>query len=45
MADRIIAPTLAEQAQLYFLYQADVSKIKIIPPGVDTDHFLSNTTG
>lgn len=39
MADRIIAPTLAEQAQLYFLYQADISKIKIIPPGVDTDHF------
>jgi D-inositol-3-phosphate glycosyltransferase len=39
MADRIIAPTLAEQAQLYFLYQADVSKIDIIPPGVDIDHF------
>jgi len=39
MADRIIAPTLAEEAQLYFLYQADVSKIDIIPPGVDTDHF------
>ncbi len=39
MADRIIAPTLAEQAQLYFLYQADVAKIDIIPPGVDIDHF------
>ncbi|HMD90085.1 MAG TPA: glycosyltransferase [Anaerolineaceae bacterium] len=39
MADRIIAPTLAEEAQLYFLYHADVSKITIIPPGVDTDHF------
>ena len=39
MADRIIAPTLAEQAQLYFLYEADISKITIIPPGVDTDHF------
>ena len=38
-ADRIVAATLAEQAQLQFLYQADVRKISIIPPGVDTCHF------
>jgi D-inositol-3-phosphate glycosyltransferase len=38
-ADRIVAATLAEQAQLEWLYQADVSKIAIIPPGVDTCHF------
>ncbi len=38
-ADRIVAATLAEQAQLQFLYQADERKIVIIPPGVDTCHF------
>ncbi len=38
-ADRIIAATLAEQAQLEWLYKADVSKITVIPPGVDTCHF------
>jgi len=39
VADRIIAPTLAEQSQLHFLYKADDSKIVIIPPGVDTSRF------
>jgi D-inositol-3-phosphate glycosyltransferase len=38
-ADRIIAATLAEQAQLQWLYKADTRKISIIPPGVDTSHF------
>ena len=38
-ADRVIAATLAEQAQLEWLYQADVNKITVIPPGVDTSHF------
>jgi D-inositol-3-phosphate glycosyltransferase len=38
-ANRIIAATLAEQAQLEWLYKADVQKITIIPPGVDTGHF------
>lgn len=38
-ADRIIAATLAEQAQLQFLYKADRRKITIIPPGVDLSHF------
>lgn len=39
LADRIIAATLAEQAQLEFLYRADSSKLVIIPPGVDTSRF------
>jgi len=38
-ADRIIAATLAEKAQLEWLYSADPQKITIIPPGVDTSHF------
>lgn len=38
-ADWIVAATPAELAQLQWLYQADVSKVVIIPPGVDTSHF------
>jgi D-inositol-3-phosphate glycosyltransferase len=38
-ADRIIAATPAEQAQLEWLYKADASKVTVIPPGVDTSHF------
>lgn len=38
-ADRVIAATLAEQAQLQWLYKADIRKITIIPPGVDVCHF------
>jgi D-inositol-3-phosphate glycosyltransferase len=38
-ADRIIAATMAEKAQLEWLYKADAKKILIIPPGVDTSHF------
>lgn len=38
-ADMIIAATPAEMAQLQWLYQADVSKVMIIPPGVDTSQF------
>ncbi len=38
-ADRIIAATLAEQAQLQFLYRANTAKVDIIPPGVDTSRF------
>ena len=37
--DHIIASTLAEKAQLEWLYHADPDKISVIPPGVDTDHF------
>ena len=38
-ADRLIVATPAEKSQLQFLYQADVAKMVIIPPGVDTEHF------
>ena len=38
-ADRIVAATQAELAQLQWLYQADAKKVVIIPPGVDTSHF------
>jgi len=38
-ADRVIAATPAEQAQLEWLYKADVRKVVVIPPGVDVCHF------
>ncbi len=38
-ADRIVAATPAELAQLQFLYQADSQKITVIPPGVDVCRF------
>jgi D-inositol-3-phosphate glycosyltransferase len=38
-ADRIVAATPAELAQLQWLYQADVRKITIVPPGVDLSRF------
>jgi D-inositol-3-phosphate glycosyltransferase len=38
-SDRIIAATLAEKAQLEWLYKANPSKVIVIPPGVDTGHF------
>ena len=43
-ADRIVAATPAEQAQLQWLYQADPKKIIIIPPGVDLSHFYPIST-
>ena len=39
LADRIVAPTPAEVAQLQWLYQADTRKVTIIPPGVDLSRF------
>ncbi len=39
IADRLVAATVAEHAQLQFLYRADIRKLVIIPPGVDTAHF------
>ncbi|MBT3389469.1 MAG: glycosyltransferase [Chloroflexi bacterium] len=39
LADRIVAATVAELAQLEWLYQADAERISVIPPGVDTSHF------
>ncbi|MCL4560350.1 MAG: glycosyltransferase [Chloroflexi bacterium] len=38
-ADKIVAATLAEQAQLQFLYGAPKEKITVVPPGVDTSRF------
>ena len=38
-ADRIVAATPAELAQLQWLYRADTRKIVIIPPGVDISRF------
>jgi len=37
--DRIVAATLAEKAQLQFLYKTDARKIIVLPPGVDTSRF------
>jgi D-inositol-3-phosphate glycosyltransferase len=39
-ADRLIAATPAEKAQLEWLYGADPDRISVIPPGVDTRHFF-----
>jgi len=39
IADRIVAATPAELAQLQWLYRADTSKVVIVPPGVDISHF------
>lgn len=38
-ADRIVAATPAELAQLQWLYEADTRRIVVIPPGVDLCHF------
>lgn len=38
-ADRIVASTLAERAQLEWLYKANTKKIFVVPPGVDVSHF------
>jgi D-inositol-3-phosphate glycosyltransferase len=39
VADCLIAATPAERIQLIWLYGADMHKIRVIPPGVDTTHF------
>jgi D-inositol-3-phosphate glycosyltransferase len=38
-ADRVVAATPAEQAQLRWLYRARRSQIVVIPPGVNIEHF------
>lgn len=43
-ADRVIAATPAEQAQLRWLYRAKRRQIVVIPPGVDTEQFNSTMT-
>jgi D-inositol-3-phosphate glycosyltransferase len=39
IADRIVAATPAELAQLQWLYKVNNQKITVIPPGVDTSRF------
>lgn len=43
LADRIVAATPAEQAQLLWLYRADRRKIVIIPPGVNAQQFFPHS--
>ncbi len=38
-ADRVVAATPAELAQLQWLYQANTDRIVVIPPGVDLSRF------
>jgi D-inositol-3-phosphate glycosyltransferase len=38
-ADKIVAATPAELAQLQWLYEVRTEHVRIIPPGVDTTHF------
>ncbi len=39
VVDRIVAATPAEQAQLNWLYGADMRKVVVVPPGVDLNRF------
>ncbi|MBK8984700.1 MAG: glycosyltransferase [Chloroflexi bacterium] len=39
IADRLIAATPAEEAQLNWLYNADMRKVRVISPGVDLQRF------
>lgn len=41
IADRVIAATPAEEAQLIELYGADPTRIAIVPPGVDLERFAT----
>jgi D-inositol-3-phosphate glycosyltransferase len=38
-ADRIVAATPAEVAQIQWLYREKTDRVVVIPPGVDTSHF------
>ena len=38
-ADRVVAATPAEVAQIQWLYHEDVSRVVVVPPGVDTSRF------
>ncbi|TET80883.1 MAG: glycosyltransferase family 1 protein [Anaerolineales bacterium] len=38
-ADRVVAATPAEVAQIQWLYREDISRVVVVPPGVDTSHF------
>jgi len=39
IVDRLIGATPAEEAQLRWLYDANMKKVRIIPPGVDLERF------
>ena len=39
IADQLIGATPAEESQLHWLYNADMDKVTIIPPGVDLERF------
>ena len=39
VADKIIAATPAEEAQIKWLYRGDLNKMAVIPPGVDLERF------
>jgi len=39
IANRIIAATPAELAQLQWLYEVNERKVQVVPPGVDLSHF------
>lgn len=43
IADRLIGATPAEESQLHWLYHADMTKVSIIPPGVDLERFAPIT--
>jgi D-inositol-3-phosphate glycosyltransferase len=38
-ADLIVASTQAELAQFQWLYKSDISKVRVVPPGVDLTRF------
>lgn len=38
-ADRVVASTQAELAQIQWLYRVDTRRVVVIPPGVDTSRF------
>jgi D-inositol-3-phosphate glycosyltransferase len=40
VADRLVAATPAEAAQLVGLYRADADRIRVVPPGVDHELFF-----
>jgi D-inositol-3-phosphate glycosyltransferase len=40
-ADCVVAATQAELAQFQWLYHADIRRVVVIPPGVDTSRFYS----
>ncbi|HEY44198.1 MAG TPA: glycosyltransferase family 1 protein [Anaerolineae bacterium] len=39
LADRVVAATPAEVAQIQWLYREDTHRVVVIPPGVDTSRF------